>query len=177
MKMEYYNLLKELGYLDENDFIISDEDRKDGIETIEEKLDANYYLYEDENYAIYKNYQGKVVTIFKGQQGIDRYVKEVLENMENEDLIKLIEWLPGKGHSRGYRGVLEEWNWKLQDHGNYVINEQTEIQGGIKELVKVANDLDTKGFQEEANVIDKVLQEACATCPEHKKKKKNDDED
>lgn len=162
---EYYLLLRELNYLYDSDFELSEQDKADGMTSVDEKLELDHSLNVEHNgtYAIYKDLRGKVVVMMKGREGIDDLVKDKLEEMEKDDLIKLIEWLPGKGETTGYRGVLEEWGWKLREHGDYLISEYTEgrrMSSLFNDLMKLANQLDEKGHTQEANMVDSILKEA-----------------
>lgn len=168
-KIEWLKLLhsKNLLWNDEA-FSLTEQDKQDGLTSVDEKIDMEFTGDYEDNYAEVKDGR-KLITIMKGQEGLDQYVVDKIKYMESDDLVNLIRQMPG-----GFRSVLETaWNWKLQEDGEYtlsVANTMTSLN--VPKLLRLADRLDKKGLFAEANELDGLVVAHCGHCDSDKKKMK-----
>jgi len=168
-KIEWLKLLHSKNLLWNDDaFVLTEQDKQDRITSVDEKIDMEYTGDYEENYAEVKDGH-KLITIMKGQEGLDQYVADKIKYMESDDLINLIRQMPG-----GFRSVLESaWNWKLQEDGEYTLSvANTMASLNVPKLLRLADRLDKKGLFAEANELDSLIVAHCGHCDSDKKKMK-----
>lgn len=167
-KIEWLKLLHDKKLIRNDEaFFLNEEDRADGLTSVDEKIDIEFVGEYGENFAEVKD-GNNLITIMRGQEGIDEYVMDKIRYMESDDLINLIRQIPG-----GLRSILESaWNWKLQDDGEYTMSITTTASLNTSKLLRLADRLDRKGLFSEANELDELIVAHCGTCHLDKKKKK-----
>lgn len=168
-KIEWLKLLhdKKLLWNDEA-FTLTEQDKQDGLTSVDEKIDMEFTGEYGDNYAEVKDGR-KLITIMKGQEGVNEFVLDKIRYMESDDLVNLIRQMPG-----GLKSVLESaWNWKLQDDGEYVLSiANTMASLNVPKLLRLADHLDKKGLFAEANELDSLVVAHCGHCDSDKKKMK-----
>ena len=166
-KIEWLKLLNSKGLIRNEGFVLTEQDKEDGITSIDEKIDMEFMGEYGENFAEVKD-GNKLITIMQGQEGVDEYVMSKIRHMESDDLINLIRQMPG-----GFRSVLENaWNWKLQEDGEYITSIGTTASLNIPKLLRLADNLDKKGLFVEANELDQLIVADCGRYHSDKKKMK-----
>ena len=108
--------LVDKNYLYSDILEMSAEDNED-YDSLEEKLRETFVVDIQDSWAELK--QGnKVITVMDKDGGIESLVRESLGDMEEEDIINLLGRV-----SDNFDGVMQDWNWKLDEVDDYYIND------------------------------------------------------
>lgn len=167
-KIEWLKLLQSKNLLWNNEaFTLTEEDKSDGLTSVDEKIDMEFSGEYGENYAEVQDGH-KLITIMRGQEGINEYVADKIRYLDSDELISIIRKMPG-----GLKSVLQDaWNWKLQEDGEFTFSIATTASLNISRLLCLADRLDKKGLFVEANELDSLVIAHCGHCDSDKKKKK-----
>lgn len=167
-KTEWLKLLRDKNLIwNDEAFTLTEQDKADGLTSVDEKIDLEFVGDFGENFAEIKEGRKEIV-IMKGQEGINEYVTDKIQYLDSDELVNIIRQMPG-----GLRSVLETaWNWKLQEDGEYTMSIATTASLNVPKLLRLADLLDKKGLFIEANEIDNLIVAHCGHCDSDKKKKK-----
>lgn len=134
-EMQILNFLREKNFLSDDLFELTEDDKENEYDSVDMKIDDSTVSEFGENYAELR-YEGKLITVFLNEEGMEEYVSEKLLGMDEEDLKKMVMSISGS------RGVIEDyWNWKLTEHDNgYVTSVSTASKKTAEKARKLTNE-------------------------------------